>query len=77
MILRVGALKKDAAAIWGIAYQNAAYLAAICDLDLRFSTSTGGRVVAFPSRDRIANPYRGIYRAFSGETGKPAASALG
>ena len=28
----------------GIACQNAAYLAAICDLELRFRATTGGRV---------------------------------
>ena len=31
--------------IWEIACQNAAYLAAICDLKLRFSAATGGRGV--------------------------------
>ena len=30
-------------AIWGIACQNAAYLAAICDSELRFRATTGGR----------------------------------
>ena len=30
--------------IWEIACQNAAYLAAICDLELRFGATTGGRV---------------------------------
>ena len=35
--------RKEANAIWGTACQNAAYLAAICDLKLRFRATTGGR----------------------------------
>ena len=36
--------RKAANAISGIACQNAAYLAAICDLELGFEATTGGRV---------------------------------
>ena len=40
----LGARKeKEANAIWEIACQNAAYLVAICDLELRFRATTGGR----------------------------------
>ena len=35
--------KEETNATWGIACQNAAYLDAICDLDLRFRAITGGR----------------------------------
>ena len=35
--------RKEANAIWGIGCQNAAYLAAICDLKLRFRATTRGR----------------------------------
>ena len=37
----LGVLKENANAIWGIACQNSAYLAAICDLELRFRATTG------------------------------------
>ena len=35
---------EEANAMLGTACQNAAYLAAICDLELRFRASTRGRV---------------------------------
>ena len=38
-----GALKEKLDAISGIACQNAAFLAAICDLQLRFGAATGDR----------------------------------
>ena len=38
-----GTKGKEANAILGIACQNAAYLAVICDLELRFGATTGGR----------------------------------
>ena len=35
--------ERGANAVWGAACENAGYLAAICDLKLRFSATTGGR----------------------------------